>query len=109
MNRKPKGMLRISYLLFLVTAFLIYSSAGIFMKLASMYEPLGQSFLCCLILALLLMGVYAVMWQYALKRIPLARAYLFKSMTIAFSLFFAWAVFNEHISFNNIFAVSPKY
>lgn len=90
------------YRLFLIAAFMIYSSAGVFMKLASMHEPFGRPYFIYLALAFLMLGTYAVMWQFALKRIPLAQAFLFKSMTIVFSLFFAWAIFNEHISFNNI-------
>ena len=90
------------YLLLLFIAFLVYSSAGIFTKLASMQEPFSNQYTILIALALTLMGLYAVMWQYALRRIPLSQAYLYKSITIVFTLLFAYEIFKENISLNNV-------
>ena len=84
--------LSMSSLLLLVGAFLIYSCTGIFTKLASMQETL----------VILTMGVYAILWQLILKRVDLAKAYLFKSLTVIFALFFAWSIFGEDITFKNM-------
>ena len=93
---------RWSSILLLVTAFLIYSSTGVFSKLASAEEFLSMGYLLRFGLVILALGVYAVLWQIILKRFPLSRAYLYKSMTVIFSLAFAFFFFGEQITVQNI-------
>ncbi len=94
--------LSMSSLLLLVGAFLIYSCTGIFTKLASMQEILSVPYIKYFSLVILTMGVYAILWQLILKRVDLAKAYLFKSLTVIFALFFAWSIFGEDITFKNM-------
>lgn len=97
-----KQELSISSLLLLVIAFLIYSTTGVFSKMASMHEMLSMSYIQYFSLVILAMGVYAVLWQLILKRVDLAKAFLFKSLTVVFSLFFAWSIFDEIITIKNL-------
>lgn len=97
-----KRGLSISSLLLLIVAFLIYSCTGIFTKLASMQEMLSGAYIQYFSLVIFAMGVYAVLWQLILKRVDLAKAFLFKSLTVIFALFFAWSIFGEVITFKNI-------
>lgn len=97
-----KRGLSISSLLLLIAAFLIYSTTGVFSKMASMHEMLSLSYIQYFSLVILAMGGYAVLWQLILKRVDLSKAFLFKSLTVIFSLFFAWSIFDETISLKNI-------
>lgn len=86
----------------LVGSFAIYSCSGIFSKLAS-----GQSFLSLPYIAFIagtvfVLGVYAVLWQQIIKRMPVGDAYLFKGTGVVFGLFIAHFMFGEVITLNNV-------
>ena len=89
-------------LLLLVTAFFVYSSESIFIKLASYEESTSISFLIYYGLAICVLGVYALLWQLVLKRIPLSIAFMCKSITLIIILLIARVLFGESISFSNI-------
>ena len=97
-----KRGLSFSSLLLLIVAFLIYSMTGIFTKMSSMQEMLSIPYIQYFALVILSMAVYAVLWQIILKRVELTQAYLFKSLTVVFSLFFAWSIFHEVITLKNL-------
>ena len=97
-----KRGLSFSSMLLLIVAFLIYSMTGIFTKMSSMQEMLSISYIQYFALVILSMAVYAVLWQIILKRVELTQAYLFKSLTVVFSLFFAWSIFHEVITLKNL-------
>ena len=88
--------------LFLCLAVAIYSTSGIFSKLASGYEFLSYSYLLCLGGVVCVLGVYAVLWQMALKRVALNQAYLFRSLGLVYGLCIANFIFNEKITVQNI-------
>jgi len=90
------------YYLLLAVAFLIYSATGILTKLASAEPFLSARYLILFSGVLCAMGIYAILWQIVLKKIPLTNAYLFKSMTVLFTLFFAWMIFGESVTWKNI-------
>lgn len=92
----------LSSLLLLTTTAFVYATTGIYNKLASMQEALSWAYFEFLLLVVFVMGIYAVLWQLVLKRVPLSQAYLFKSMSIVFSLFFAWSLFHEVITTKNL-------
>lgn len=58
-------------------------------------------FVCIIIL----LAVYAILWQIILHKIPLSQAYLYKSITIFLSLLFAYSIFGESITWKNIIGV----
>lgn len=97
-----KRGLSFTSLLLLIVAFLIYSMTGIFTKMSSMQEMLSIPYIQYFALVILSMAVYAVLWQIILKRVELTQAYLFKSLTVVFSLFFAWSIFHEVITLKNL-------
>lgn len=51
---------------------------------------------------MLVMGIYAVLWQEVLKLIPLNKAYLYKSSGIGISLMYVYIIFGEIITVYNI-------
>lgn len=77
---------------------LVYSTSGIFSKLAS-----GESFLSlkfCLyygaIIALL--GIYAIGWQQIIKRMPLTVAYANKAITVVWGIVWGFLFFQERVT-----------
>lgn len=94
--------LSIGSLILLIIAFLIYSTTGVFSKLTSAEEFLSFDYFAFLSLVLLAMGIYAFLWQIILKKLSLSQAFLFKSMTVVFALAFAYFLFDEKITWNNI-------
>ena len=89
-------------LLLLAAAFLVYSSESIFIKLASNEETMSVSFIMYYGLAICVLGVYAVLWQFVLKRIPLSIAFMCKSITLIIILLIARVLFGESITLSNI-------
>lgn len=88
--------------LLLIVSFLILSSSGVFLKLASMHEFLSLQFIAYFGMTVLVMAIYAVLWQKVLEIMPLHKAYLCKSSGVGISLMYAYIIFHEHISINNI-------
>lgn len=97
-----KNKLSLSSLALLVVAFLIYSTTGVFNKLASGNEFLSTGYLSYFAIAILTIGIYAVLWQLILKKVPLTQAFLFKSITVLFSFCFAYFIFDETITWKNL-------
>lgn len=87
---------------FLMFAVAVYSLSGLFSKLASSYAFLSYSYFLCLIGVVGVLGCYAVLWQVALKKIPLSQAYPFRSMSIVFGLAIAYIAFHETVTWQNV-------
>ena len=96
------GGLRINEVALLVFAVAVYSISGFFSKLASNYSFFSTPYLAYLGGVVIVLGLYAVIWQMALKRVPLNKAYLFKSLSLVFGLCIAHYAFFEEITIQNL-------
>ena len=85
----------------LIGAFLIYSFAPILSKAASTHGFLSLPYLLYLAGAVLTLGIYAIVWQQIIKRIPVSDAYMFKGTTIIFVLLLSRLLFGEAITLQN--------
>ena len=99
-DRKQKG-LSFGVLCLLLFSFVVYSSCSIFAKLASSQPFQSKWFFLFYGLELVIIAVYAFLWQIVLKKIDLSIAFMCKSITIVFSLLIAHFIFNENISISN--------
>ena len=97
-----KKTLNILSILALILINLLYSTVGIFTKLASQQDFLSWGYLLSFGGAVGVIGVYAILWQQVIKRIELSTAYMFKGTTIVFTMLFAYWLFGEQITWNNI-------
>jgi len=95
-------MINTTDILFLIAINLLYACVSIFTKLASQQEFMSWGYLLEFVGAVVLMGVYAVLWQQILKRIELSLAYMFKGTSIIFVMLLAYLLFGEQITWNNI-------
>lgn len=80
----------------------VYACTSIFTKMASRQEMLSLSYLLWIAGAVGVMGVYALMWQQVIKRMPLSTAYMFKGTSLVFILLISALLFGESITVNNI-------
>ena len=71
-----------------------------------MQDFLSMNYCFLFAIVILMLAIYAVLWQMILKSISLTQAYLFKSSAIVFALLYAHYLFNEHISLQNIVGAS---
>lgn len=78
-------------------AFLIYSVGGIFSKTAGFKEMPSWPWLLFTGLYLLMLVIYALVWQMALKRFPLSTAYCSKAVVIVLGMIWGALIFNETI------------
>lgn len=101
-NNCTTGKLTIGSALFLAFAVAVYSSSGFFTKLASQYEFISTTYILCLFGVVVVLGIYAVLWQIALKMVNLNQAYLFRSLGLIYGLCIAYFAFHESISWQNV-------
>ena len=92
----------ISTYLALVGVNLIYACTSIFTKMASRQEMLSWPYLFWIAGAIGVMGVYALLWQQIIKRMPLSTAYMFKGTGLIFVLLISALLFGEAITLNNV-------
>ena len=81
---------------------MLYACVSLFTKYASQQEFISWNYMCGLIGAVCVMGLYAVLWQQVLKRIELSLAYMFKGSSLIFVMLLANVIFGEQITWNNV-------
>ena len=81
---------------------LIYSLCGTCSKLAGQSEIFSLPFFFFYGLIFLNMGIYAVLWQQILKRVPLVTAYANRAVTVIWGLIWGLLIFDERITIQKI-------
>lgn len=81
---------------------IIYASTSIFIKMASRQEMLSWPYLLWITGAVGVLGLYAILWQQVITRMPLSTAYMFKGTSLIFVLLISALLFGEAITTANI-------
>lgn len=81
--------------LFLHASLLLYSIGSVFSKMASKEAFLSWGFILYYGLFLLILFVYAILWQQILKRFPLTVAFANKAITILWGIVWGYLFFGE--------------
>lgn len=81
---------------------LLFSFSSICSKLAGQSEFLSWRFCFFYGLVLVIMAVYALLWQQILKRVPLVTAYANKAVTVIWGLIWGMLFFSEVITIKKI-------
>lgn len=81
--------------LFLHVCLLLYSIGGIFSKTASSKKFLSLEFIFFYGLFILVLFIYAVLWQQILKKFPLTVAFANKSVVIMWGILWGYLFFSE--------------
>lgn len=80
----------------------VYACTSICTKMASQQEMLSWPYLLWIAGAVGVMGVYAILWQQVITRMPLSTAYMFKGTNLIFVLLISALLFGETITANNL-------
>lgn len=106
-SKSNNSRARVSFITFVLLQFvvLIYTSAGIVGKLASKEALFSLPFLLLYGLEIVILGIYAILWQQMIKKIDLSIAYANRSINLLWSMLFAVIIFKESITIPNIIGV----
>lgn len=96
MNQKPLAFI------FMHAGFLIYSFYTVLGKLAAQYNFLSLRWCVFYVALILILMIYALIWQQVLKTIPLIIATANKTITIVWGILFGRLFFGEKITLNMI-------
>lgn len=93
---------RVALVFALIGVNIVYACTSICTKMASQQEMLSWPYLLWIAGAVGVMGVYALLWQQVIARMPLSTAYMFKGTSLIFVLLFSALLFGESITLNNV-------
>ena len=93
---------KIKYYALLLLAFFIYASSALFSKQASLYDFLSLPYVLFIVGAVGVLGIYAIMWQQIIKKVPISEAYMFKGTSLIFVLLLSSIFWGEVITINNV-------
>ena len=100
---KKKTKLKEIFILQIVIA--IYTLSTLFAKFASGQEFMSFKFILYYGLEMLILAVYAVVWQQLIKKFDISVAYANKAMGLLWSIVWAILIFNETITIKNVIGV----
>lgn len=86
----------------LLGANMIYACESVFIKLASRQEQFSPRYLLFLACAVAVLGIYAIVWQQIIKRVPISEAYMFKGTALIFVLLISVLFLGESITVANL-------
>lgn len=95
-------MKKIKVVVILLGVFMIYTLVSILLKYTSLQKPFSFHYFLWLVGSFCVMGIYALLWQQVLRKIPLTDAYMFKGSSIIFLLVLSAVLFGESITLTNI-------
>lgn len=90
------------YDLLLHLLMLMFSCSGICSKKASAEAFLSVRWILFYGTVLVIMGVYALLWQQILKHVPLGKAYSCKAMTVVWGMLWGVLIFGEQLHLKNL-------
>lgn len=95
-------MKKINKYVYLHLLLFAYSFCGVFSKLAAENEFLSLKFCIFYGISILILGIYAILWQQILKKFTLTTAFFNKAVTIIWGMLWGILFFKEKITFNMI-------
>jgi len=98
-----KGLIKDIILLEIV--FLIYSCSSLVGKFSSGASLMSFEFILYYGLEVVILGVYAIIWQQVIKRFELSIAYANKAVTLLWAMVWSVAIFKETLKINQIVGI----
>ena len=80
----------------------LYACTGVFCKMASRYPTGTVGYWLCVAAALGILGIYAVLWQQIIAKVPISSAYMFRGTALVFALLLAAFLWGEPITRHNL-------
>jgi len=91
--------------LMLQAVFAVYSISSVVAKFASANEMMSFKFILFYGLDVLILGIYALLWQQVIKRFELSVAYANKAITLLWALIWGILIFREQISVGKVLGI----
>lgn len=104
-ENKKKKKISIKQILLLQAVVMIYTTSGIFAKLASGNSFLSFKFILFYGAEMCILALYALLWQQIIKKVDLSIAYANRAMAIIWSMIWAAVIFNDSITIQNMIGV----
>ena len=105
-KKSAKKKLRLKDILVLQAVIVIYTLSSVMAKLASGQEPFSAPFLFFYLIELMILGVYALLWQQMIKKFELSVAYTNRAMALLWSMLWAVVLFHDRVTVKNIIGVA---
>ena len=83
----------------------VYSISGILSKMAAKTDFLGIDFCLYYCGILILLGVYAIVWQQIIKELPLTVAFANRAVTVIWGVIWGALFFSETITIGQLFGI----
>ena len=93
---------KVKNIIFLHICIFIYTWTTITAKITSRFAFLSWEYILGYVVMVFILGVYAILWQQAIKPFSAAVSYSNKSFTTIWTLLFSALLFGERITLNNI-------
>ena len=94
------------FLLLLHFGFFVQSFSAVFLKLASGEEPMSFYFFVFYGMALGILFVYAVFWQFILRSFSLSTAFSNRGVVVAWGILWGGLIFDEYITAGKLAAAA---
>lgn len=91
---------KLKYYIALHVELLLFSLGGVCTKLAGQHKFFSFWFIFFYGFVILNLGVYAIVWQQIIKKLPLNTAYSNKAITIVWGILWGFVFFQEQIKWN---------
>lgn len=92
-------------ILMLQAVFMVYSISSVVSKFASGKEILSFEFILFYGLDVLVLGIYALLWQQVIKKFELSIAYANKAITLLWALVWGIVIFHEQITAGKVIGI----
>ena len=93
---------KIKNILMLESVFFIYSISSLFLKMATYNNPTILRTIIFYGISIIILGIYAIIWQQILKKLPLSVAFANKGAVIIWGMLWGTLIFNEKITIGMI-------
>ena len=101
-----KKKLSLKAVLAIQGAVIIYTMGGVCSKMAGGKEFLSPGFILFYGGQIMVLAIYALLWQQIIKRVDLSVAYVNRAMAILWSMLWAILLFGEKITLHNVIGVA---
>lgn len=101
-KEKMKRKIKLKDVFLLQAVFFIYSINSIVAKMASGQERFSMAFIMLYGLELVILGIYAILWQQIIKKFELSVAYANKAVTLIWAMIWGSLLFKEQITLSKV-------
>lgn len=101
-----KGTISVKNILILQAVVVIYTLSSVVAKFATGQELFSFSFFLFYGLEILILGIYAILWQQMIKRFDLSVAYANRAMALLWSAVWAIVLFHDTLALKQVLGIA---